>query len=73
MTKEKLKKLIRVAKGAEKADVVIKNAKVIDVFGGKIIEGDIAISDDQIAGIGTYSGKEEVDAKGKYASPGFID
>ena len=73
MTKDKLRKLIKVAKGEIKADTVIKNCKIVDVFQGQIIEGDIAISDDQIAGIGKYEGNVEVDAKGKYASPGFID
>lgn len=73
MTKDKLKKLIKVAKGEVKADVVIKNCKVIDVFQGKIIEGDIAISDDQIAGVGKYDGHTVIDGEGKYASPGFID
>lgn len=73
MTKDKLKKLIRVAKGDLKADIVIKNCKIVDVFQGKIVEGDIAISDDQIAGIGKYDGQTVIDGEGKYASPGFID
>lgn len=73
MTKEGLKKLILTAKGEIPADTVIKNCKVVDVFSGKITEGDIAICDDQIAGIGSYSGKKEIDAQGRYASPGFID
>lgn len=73
MEKEKLKKLIDVSAGRVPADVVIKNCKIVNVFSGKIVEGDIAVSDDQIAGIGSYEGKEEIDAKGKYAVPGFID
>ena len=73
MTKAELKKLILTAKGEIPADLVIKNCKVVDVFSGKITEGDIAVSDGQIAGVGTYSGEKEVDAKGAYAAPGFID
>lgn len=68
-----LKKLIDVSAGRVKADIVIKNCKVIDVYSGKIIEGNIAISDETIAGIGDYEGIYEYDAKGQYASPGFID
>lgn len=56
-----------------KADVVIKNGKIIDVFNGEIIEEDIAITDGVIVGIGQYEGEETIDAKGKYISPGFID
>ena len=68
-----MKKRIDVAAGRIPADLVIKNAKVIDVYSGTIIEGDIAISDDAIAGVGHYEGHKVIDAKGRYAAPGFID
>ena len=71
--KEQLKKLIQTANGVIPADVVIQNCKVVNVFSGEIQEGDIAISDGQIAGIGSYEGKEVIDAEGRYAAPGFID
>ena len=71
--KDSLKKLIDVAMGRVPADVVIKNCKVVNVFSGEIIEGNIAISDGQIAGMGDYEGKEVIDAEGRYAAPGFID
>lgn len=73
MKKEELKKLIDTAAGRIPADLVIKNCKVVNVFSGKIVEGDIAVSGGQIAGIGNYEGKEVVDAQGRYAAPGFID
>lgn len=71
--KESLKKMIDVAMGRIPADVVVKNCKVINVYSGEITEGDIAISEGKIAGIGTYEGKEVVDAEGRFAAPGFID
>ncbi|MBY0096025.1 adenine deaminase [Mesobacillus maritimus] len=64
---------IAVAAGREKADLVIKNGRIIDVFNGEIIEDDLAIVDGFIAGIGRYKGKEELDAKKSYISPGLID
>lgn len=74
MQKEELRKLIFTSSGKEQADTVIKNAKIVDVYSGEIIEGeDIAIVDGKIAGIGHYEGKEVVDAQGSYAMPGFID
>ena len=73
MTKDELKKLIEVAAGRRPADVVLKNCKVMNVFSGRIVEGDIALSGDQIAGVGTYSGLREVNAGGRFALPGFID
>lgn len=73
MDKQALKKLILVASGQIPAETVIKNCKVLDVFSGKFIEGDIALCGDQIAGVGEYHGETEVDAGGRYAVPGFID
>ena len=73
MEKQELKKLIDTAAGRIPADLVIKNCKVVNVFSGEIVEGDIAVSGSQIAGIGEYQGKEIVDAEGAYAVPGLID
>lgn len=73
MEKEKLKKLISVARGIIKADTVIKNCNVVDVLDGKIIFADIAIADEYIVGVGKYEGNVEIDGEGLYASAGFID
>lgn len=74
MNGEKLKKEILMAKGELEADLVLKNAKVINVFTNEILEEDIAISDGIIVGVGkNYNGKEEIDYRGKYISPSFID
>lgn len=73
MDKSTLKKLIDVAAGRQPADLVIRGAKIVDVFGGGILEGDIAITGGVIAGVGDYTGHEVVDAAGLYAAPGFID
>lgn len=56
-----------------KADVVVKNGKIIDVFNLNIIEGNIAICDGKIIGIGDYEGNVIIDAGGRYVSPAFID
>lgn len=71
--RDKLEKRIRVSAKKELADLVITNAKIVNVFTGEIMTGDVAIADDTIAGIGSYKGKSIVDAKGKYLIPGFID
>lgn len=68
-----MKKRIDIAAGRVDGDLVLKNAKIVDVFSEEIIEGDIAISDGRIAGIGEYAGKEEIDLNGKYVAPGLID
>ncbi|OLS40646.1 adenine deaminase [Bacillus sp. MRMR6] len=73
MSRNRLERRISVASGKELADTVIKNGKIIDVFNGEIIEGDIAVVDGYIAGVGQYEGKNVVDAKGRFVSPAFID
>ncbi len=73
MDKTRLKKIIEIAAGRIPADLVIKNCKVIDVYNASIISGDIALCAGLIAGVGKYDGYTEIDAKGQYAAPGFID
>jgi len=70
---ELLKKRIRAAAGKEPADLVIRNARVVNVFTHEIIEGDIAVCDGYIAGVGQYAGREVIDAQGRFALPGFVD
>lgn len=65
---------IKAARGQKKCDLVLRNAKVINVYSSEIMETDIAILDDTIVGLGKdYRGEEEVNLKGMYVSPGFID
>ncbi|MEH7376855.1 adenine deaminase [Neobacillus drentensis] len=73
MEANQLKRRISVASKREPADTVIKNGKIIDVFNGEIIEGDLAIVDGYFAGIGDYEGNRVIDANGRYISPAFID
>ena len=74
MAERNIEKIINIARGIEKADLVIKNAKIINVLSEEIHDGDIAIADGVIAGVGKgYSGKQEIDLNGAYVSPSFID
>ena len=73
MTKAEKKRLIDVAAGREKAELVLKNAKIVNVFTQKIERGDVAIEGGFIAGVGAYGGEKEIDCGGKYLIPGLID
>lgn len=66
-------RLIAVAAGREKADLVLKNAKYLNVFSNEFLCGDIAVANGLIAGVGKYNGKTEIDVSGKLVLPGFID
>lgn len=71
---KKKQTLIRVARGLEKADLVIRNARYLNVFSSTWEAGDIAVSGGLIAGIGgRYEGERVTDAKGRYVIPGLID
>ena len=66
-------RLVRVALGEEKADLVLKNADYINVFSDEICHGDIAVANGLVVGMGEYSGETEIDVSGKIVAPGFID
>lgn len=68
-----LERQIRVAKGLEDADLVLKHGKIVNVFTEDIQEGDVAVCEGMIVGIGSYRGRKEVDCTGKYIAPGFMD
>jgi adenine deaminase len=66
-------KILKIAKGEKKAPLVLKNGNIIDVFTGRIIKNDIAISGDKILGIGVYTGIKEIDCSNKYITSGLIN
>ena len=66
-------RIIEVAAGREKADLVLKNAMYLNVFSNEFLQGDIAVANGLIAGIGEYEGEKEIDMNGKIVLPGFID
>ncbi len=68
-----LRKLIEVARGDRPADLVLSGGRVVDVFTRRIVEGDVALVGDAIAGIGRYDGAGRIELDGRYVAPGFID
>jgi len=68
-----LERRIAVARGDQPADLVISGGRVLSVFTREWLECDVAVVDGWIAGLGTYDGRERIDATGRYVVPGFID
>jgi adenine deaminase len=67
-------KLIAVAKGESPADLILSDARIVNVFTGDIECGNVAVYGGRIAGIGSYTQAEEIiDLKGKYLVPGLIN
>ena len=70
MKMETLKQQILTAKGDVRAELVLKNARVINVFTNEIEQADVAIRQGVILGVGHYTGETELDLQGKYVCPG---
>jgi len=65
---------IDIARGLKEADLLLKNARVVSLFSGEVVEADVVVAGGIIAGIGNYSKGEKVyDLKGKYLLPGLIE
>lgn len=71
--KEKLMVMVDVALGRIPAQLVLKNANLVNVFTGEIYPTDIAIHMGYVAGLGEYHGAQEIDCTGKFVTPGLID
>jgi adenine deaminase len=74
---DSLQRRIRIARGELPADLVLRNARLVNVCSGECYPADIAIADGLIVGISTpgegYSGQEERDLQGRWVAPGLID
>ena len=65
---------IKTALGELRAELVLRNARVINVLTGEIVRADVAVTDGTIVGVGRYeAGRETVDLNGRYLAPGFIN
>lgn len=74
INKRILKKIISIAQGKQPADIVLKNCHIADVVNQCVSDGDIAIAEGYIAGVGgPYKGEREINVSGYYAAPGLID
>lgn len=69
----KLEQRLRHARGDQPADLLIKNARVVNVFSHEIVESDVAIAGSWIVGFGDYQAQETIDLGGAYLAPGLID
>ena len=70
---ERLPRRLAVARGDEPADLVIRGGHVFSAFTREWLDGDVAIVDGVVAGVGGYEGAETLDAAGRYLVPGFVD
>jgi adenine deaminase len=66
--------LIKLARGQEEADILLKNGRIVNVYTAEIYEADVALAGGLIVGVGAgYQARQEIDLEGRYVCPGFID
>lgn len=69
-----LRRLIAVARGDQPADLLFRDARIVNVFTGEIEEGNVAIADGRVAGVGDYTeAAQTVDVAGRCLAPALID
>ena len=73
MKREQLERRLAAARGDSPAELVLKNARIVNVFSGEVQQGDVAVFDGVIVGVGRYTGVQEVELDGRYVCPGLID
>ena len=73
MELEMYRRYSQMARGIEKAELVFKNGRVFSSGTGEFIDGNVAVADGIVIGVGTYEGETEIDLEGKVICPGFID
>ncbi|MEY2550497.1 MAG: adenine deaminase, partial [Verrucomicrobiota bacterium] len=49
---------LRVARGEAPADLLFKNAQLVNVLSGEIHDADVAVDDGRVIGFGNYDAKE---------------
>lgn len=69
----KTEQKLSVARGEEAAELVFRNARLINVFSGEIYIESVAVQDGRVVGLGDYEGKKVIDLDGAYLAPSFID
>src|SRR6266851_1735106 len=72
-----LQRRIQIARGELPADLVLRNAQLVNVCSGECYPADIAIADGRVVGVSApedgYRGYQERDLQGRWLAPGLID
>ena len=68
-----LQQKLSVARGEQRAELLFKNARVVNVLSGEIHQANVAVEDGRIVGFGDYRARRVLDLKGAYLAPSLID
>ena len=68
-----IRQKLSIARGEQPAELLFKNARLVNVLSGEIYSANVAVDDGRIVGIGGYSGRKTIDLRGAYLAPSLID
>jgi adenine deaminase len=68
-----LQQKLAIARGEQRAELLFKNARVVNVLSGEIHKTNVAVEDGRVIGFGDYQAKKIIDLKGAYLAPSLID
>jgi adenine deaminase len=68
-----IRQKLRIARGEQPAELLFKNARLVNVLSGEIHPANVAVDDGRIVGIGDYKGLKAIDLRGAYLAPSLID
>ena len=68
-----LQQKLAIARGEQPAELLFKNARLVNVLSGEIYDANVAVEDGRVIGIGNYRAKKTIDLKGAYLAPSLID
>lgn len=69
----KVQQKLSVARGERPAELLFKNARVVNVFSGEIHETNVAVEDGRVVGFGDYRARKVINLRGAYLAPSLID
>jgi len=64
---------LSIARGERPAELLFKNAKLVNVLSGEIHPANVAVDDGRVVGIGDYRARKVIDLRGAYLAPSLID
>ena len=68
-----LQRKLSVARGEQPAELLFKNARLVNVLSGEVHPAHIAVDDGRVVGLGDYEARQVVDLEGRFLAPSFID
>ena len=68
-----LQRKLSVARGEQPAELLFRNARLVNVLSGEIHDAHVAVEDGRIAGLGEYEARRVIDLEGRFLAPSFID